>query len=387
MKRKLIIIFMFLLTILSVVVPIQMKTGNAFALSIDGFDLTAKSALLMDYDTGKIVFEKNINDRLPIASMTKIATLAVVFDAIEKGYLKENDKTQISHHAASTGGSSAFLDEGASYEIGDLIKSVIIASANDSAVALAEHLAGTEEHFVSKMNKLAENLNLTNTHFENCTGLPNEKHYSSAYDIAQIYKLIGLNPIYLRNSKVWTTCFLHPSGRRTDLVNTNRLVKSFDGIDGGKTGFTSAAKFCLTASACRNGTRFIGVVIGVDDSKTRFAEMSKLLNFGFANYVSNQIVQKEIPVTITKFNRSKQMVNVYPEKNFSIFMEKTSEMKYTTDYDLKELKAPIKAGDVVGTLYIFDENNIAVGEVNLIVNETVNQQTFKDGLLELINKW
>ena len=165
--------------------------------------ITSKSALLVDYQTGTVVFEKNADEQLPIASMTKLATLAIVFDAIDKGIVKLSDDVVVSQNSASVGGSSAFLDAGASYKLSELVKSVIIASANDSSVALAEHVAGTEDVFVSKMNKLASSLGLENTHFENCTGLPSENHYSSARDMSVIYKTISNNQLYRKYSKLW----------------------------------------------------------------------------------------------------------------------------------------------------------------------------------------
>ena len=201
------------------------KTENQEKLKI-----SSKAGLLLDYETGSVLFEKNSAERLPIASMTKLATLAVVFDSISKGVLKESDDVVVSKKASHIGGSSAFLDTGSTYKVGELIKSIIIASANDSSVALAEHLAGSEEVFVSKMNKLALSLNLKDTNFVNCTGLPAENHYSSAKDIAEIYKQICNNELYKKHSKVWLDEFIHPSGRKTKLTNTNKLIKTYEGI-------------------------------------------------------------------------------------------------------------------------------------------------------------
>lgn len=385
-------IICFLLILINACLVFVKPTESLFANAVSNNEktevsITAKSGLLLDFDTGTVVFEKNANERLPIASMTKLATLSVVFDFIDKGIVKENDMVVVSSTAADVGGSSAFLDAGASYKLSELVKSVIIASANDSSVALAEHVAGTEDVFVSKMNKLASSLGLENTHFENCTGLPSDNHYSSAYDIAKIYKTMCNHEIYKKYAKIWMDDFVHPSGRKTGLVNTNRLVKTFDGIEGGKTGYTDAARFCLTASAKRGNTRLIGVVIGANDSKTRFAEMSKLFGFGFANFQTKVIVAKEIPVTLLKLKNAKREVEIYPEKDIVKFVPKTDDVVLTTDFQLNELKAPLKAGDVVGKIFAFDKNNMVVDEANLIVNENVSAVGVKETLKKLVEKW
>ena len=354
----------------------------------DHLKISAKSALLIDYDTGTVIYEKNQHERLPIASMTKLATLSLVFDAIDKGIIKSTDMVNISENAASVGGSTAFLDAGSSYKIEDLIKTVIIASANDSSVALAEHLAGSEEMFVSKMNKLSEKLGLNDTRFENCTGLPHDNHYSSAHDMAEIYKTVCNHELYKKDSKIWMEDFVHPSGRKTGLVNTNRLVKTFDGIEGGKTGYTDAAKFCLTTSAKRGNMRLIGVVIGVSDSKTRFAEMSKLLNFGFANYQNKVVATKEVPLSIVALPKAKQKIEIYAEHDCVKFLPKTQEMNFTTEFKIDEnIKAPLNAGSVVGKLYVFDENNMVVEEINLIIKQNVETVGFKETMKKLVERW
>lgn len=354
----------------------------------ESFNITSKSALLLDYETGTVLYEKNANERLPIASMTKLASLAVVFDAIDKGIIKTGDTVVVSENAAGVGGSSAFLDAGSSYKVLDLIKTIIIASANDSTVALAEYVAGSEELFVSRMNKLCESLGLKNTHFVNSTGLPVENHYSSAFDIAAIYKTICNNNIYKKDAKIWMEDFIHPSGRKTGLVNTNRLVKTFDGIEGGKTGYTDSAKFCLTASAKRENLRVIGVIIGANDSKTRFAEMSKLLSFGFANFASKYIVNSDVPVALFKFKSAKLQKEVYAKNDVIKLVNKIEDKKFTTDYQIYDnLKAPLAAGTVVGKLFVFDENNMVVDEVELVVKENVEAIGFVESLHKLIEVW
>ncbi len=358
------------------------KTENQEKLKI-----SSKAGLLLDYETGSVLFEKNLAERLPIASMTKLATLAVVFDSISKGVLKESDDVVVSKKASHIGGSSAFLDTGSTYKVGELIKSIIIASANDSSVALAEHLAGSEEVFVSKMNKLALSLNLKDTNFVNCTGLPAENHYSSAKDIAEIYKQICNNELYKKHSKVWLDEFIHPSGRKTKLTNTNKLIKTYEGIEGGKTGFTNAARFCLTASARRGNIRLIGVVIGANDSKTRSADMTALFNYGFENFDHKSVLNAEIPVTIQPVLKTEEKVEIFPARNVSVLINKLEDKTFTTDFKLNEIKAPIKSGMVVGKLFVFDENNMVVDEVDLIVKKDICEISFKERLRKLTLAW
>ncbi len=392
--KKLIICFLLLIMCLFSVYPLNFEIDKTYAFNgktktevQENLKISARAGLLLDYQTGSVLFEKNSSERLPIASMTKLATLAVVFDSISKGLLKESDDVVVSKKASHVGGSSAFLDTGSTYKVGELIKSIIIASANDSSVAIAEHLAGSEEMFVSKMNKLVLNLKLKNTNFENCTGLPAENHYSSARDIAEIYKQVCNNEIYKKYSKVWLDEFIHPSGRKTKLTNTNKLIKTYEGIEGGKTGFTNAARFCLTASARRGNIRLIGVVIGANDSKIRSADMTSLFDYGFNNFDHKLVLNAEIPVTITPVLKTEEKIEIYPKRNVSILINKRDDKTFTTDFKLNEIKAPIKAGDVVGKLFVFDENNMVVDEVDLTVKKTIAEISFKERLRKLTEAW
>ncbi len=382
---SLIIMFMFLICPainLNLAIATNLKTEELCEPKI-----TAKSALLVDYTSGKVLYQKNAEEKLPIASMTKLASLGVIFDAINKGAIKENDSVLVSENAGSVGGSSAFLDAGSSYKVTDLIKTVIIASANDSTVALAEYVAGSEDVFVSRMNKFAKNLGLTNTNFVNATGLPEKEHYSTASDMAKIYRVVASNPLYKKYAKIWMDDFIHPSGRKTGLVNTNRLIKTFDGIDGGKTGYTDSAKFCLTTSATRGSTRLIAVIIGAGDSKTRFAEASSLLGYGFSNYESKLIVNSQLPVSVLSPAKSKETVEVYPSRDCVILNSKMEENSYSTDIKLNDISAPISAGGVVGKMFVFDKNNMVVDEIELTIKKDVKETSFKDTFFSLISNW
>lgn len=377
---------LFLVVFALFVTPANISNKQVYATGGE-LKISSKSAILVSFDGEEVLFEKNSEDKLPIASMTKLASLSVIFKVFDRGIIKENDLVCVSEKASRVGGSSAFLDAGSKYKVSDLIKSVILASANDSTVALAEFVAGSEELFVSKMNNLCVELGLTNTHFENSTGLPAENHYSTAKDLVKIYKTVCDNPMYKKYSKLWMEDFIHPSGRKTGLVNTNRLVKTFDGIDGGKTGYTDKARFCLTASATRGDTRFIAVVIGANDSKTRFSEASKLFNYGFANFENKLLVNKDAPVAVHEFKNAKNQSTIFPEKSLSKFLSKNSNFEFTTDYEIFELKAPINQGDVVGKMFIFDKDNMVVEEVNLVSGNSVEEKGFKELLGKVISIW
>jgi len=385
--KKTICFILFIFMTMFGVLP-QGAVGRAVAASPGAEpEISSKSAYLVDYQTGTVVFEKNADEKLPIASMTKLASLSIVFDYLNKGIIKENDLVTVTEHAAGVGGSSAFLDAGSRYKVCDLIKTIVIASANDSTVALAEFVSGSEETFVSKMNKFALSLGLQNTNFVNSTGLPAENHYSSAKDMVEIYKTICNNPLYKKYSKIWMDDFIHPSGRKTGLVNTNRLVKTFDGIEGGKTGYTDKAKFCLTASASRGNTRLVGVVIGAEDSKTRFAEMSKLFSYGFANFETKVLVNSEVPVCVVGAKNGKNTAVAFAERSIVKFTAKSEGLEVTTDYEIYEQSAPVKRGSVVGKMFVFDKNNMVVDEVNLVITQDIEEVGFKERLEKIVALW
>ncbi|MBQ7467172.1 MAG: D-alanyl-D-alanine carboxypeptidase, partial [Clostridia bacterium] len=336
-----------------------------------------KSALLYDDKSKTVIFAKDEHKRLPIASMTKLATLMLVFEAIDEGKLSEDQMIKVSQNAADTEGSSAFLDAKSEYKIGDLIMTVIVASANDSAVALAEAVSGSEVAFAKEMNARAEQLGLSDTNFINATGLPAVDHYSSAHDISIIYSQICDHPIYKKYSKIWMTELVHPSGRKTDIVNTNRLIRSYDGCDGGKTGYTKEAQYCLTASATRGDMRLIGVVIGAQTSKERFNQMSDLFNFGFDNFENKVIISSKSPLQNVEVIGSKtKNVDVYASEDFVKFLKRGEEFDYSLKYEINSIKAPLQAGEIIGKLYVLDENNIVISEHDLIVHDEITAITF-----------
>ena len=228
------------------------------------FKTVGKSAYMVDYATDTVLYARNENERLPIASMVKIMTSLLTLEAVERGDISLDDDVEISQNSASMGGSQVFLDAGTTHKAGELLKTVIVASANDSCVALAEHISGSVENFVAKMNARAKELGMNDTSFKNCTGLPAAESFSSAKDVSVMFRQLVKHKEYFEYAKIWLEDYKHPDGRTTTITNTNKLVRFYQGCDGGKTGFTSEAKFCLCATAKKSDMRVVAVVIGAE---------------------------------------------------------------------------------------------------------------------------
>lgn len=359
-----------------------------FANAEGELDLTSKSACLVDYTSGEVLFEKNSQDHLPIASMVKMMTILLTLEEIENGNLTEETMITTSENASGMGGSQVFIDPYVEYSAGDLLKSVIIASANDASVALAEHISGDEKTFVSKMNERASELGMDNTHYANCTGLPAPEQYSCAKDCAVVLKKVTEFDIYHKYSTIWMDEIVHPSGRKTGLVNTNRLIKYYDGCDGGKTGSTNEAGCCLSASAMRNGMRLISVIIGAGNSQTRFNECSKLFNYGFANYTNEVIldVSKSV-MNLPVFKGKSESVDLFASEGFSAVVKKGDNSTYELSFENPDsVKAPTKVGDVVGKAIISKDGNV-IKQIDLIVKENIEKLSLKDCIDKVVVSW
>ena len=369
--------------------PNCIKQAKAEELNNNEIKINARAAYLIDAHTGTEIISKNALDKLPIASMTKLATLSVIFDKLNSGVISLTDTVSVSQNAADTEGSSAFLDAGSKYTVESLIKTIVVVSANDSCVAMAEHIFGSEELFVKQMNNLVSKLNLHNTHFSDCTGLSSENNYSCAKDMATIYQSICNNETYKKFSKIWMEDFVHPGGRITGLVNTNKLIKTYDGCDSGKTGHTNAAKYCLTASASRGGTTLISVIIGAEDSKSRFDQTKDMFNYGFANFITEQIVNTQVPITTIDISGAQQKnVELYADREYFAFKQKGSDSTYKTHIIIGENnKAPIKSGDSLGTLLVLDHNNVVLDEINLVSQQDIDPITFGQILDYIFKQW
>jgi len=350
--------------------------------------LRAKSAYVADYATGTVVYKINEQQRLPIASMCKIMTLLLAFEGIDEGILHPEEEILVSERAASMGGSQVFLEANAKYPIKELLKSIAVCSANDSCVAVAERLCGSEDLFVDKMNEKAKELGATDTLFSNCTGLPKDPQYSCAKDVFLMLKALLSHKEYFDYGNVWMDKFAHPKGRYTEISNTNKLVRYYDGCDGGKTGFTNQAGFCLAATAKRNGTRIISVVIGEENSKNRFDDVRTTFDYAFANYTTTPIVEANVPleknahVTCGK----EKEVDVCPKRSAYAFVRRGDKSNFTIETVIQPLRAPIKKGDTVGEIIIY-QNNVEYDKVPLIATSDVEKADYFDCLKEVARGW
>jgi len=350
--------------------------------------ITSRAALLMDADSGKILFAKNEDEALPVASITKIMTLLLAFEAVDAGRMSLSDTISVSQHAASMGGSQVLLEAGGQYAASDLIKSIIVASANDAAVAVAEYLAGSEDAFVTCMNKRAAELDMENTVFANCNGLPSEEGKMSAHNVAIMTRALMCHEEYFQYSRIWTDEITHAGGRVTMLTNTNKLIRNYDGCDGVKTGFTNAAGFCVSSSAKRGDTRMLAVILGGTSSKERFAQAEALLNYGFAHYETQCFLEAGQAayenVTVPGW-RDKVFQAVAKEKLF-VLAEKGSD-DARVQYELfSDLKAPMQAGDVVGRAYV-QSGEAVLAETALVCDRDIPSPRLADYWHYLLNNW
>lgn len=347
--------------------------------------LTSPSAILCEASTGQVIFEKNADERRPVASVNKVMTILLTLEAVDEGRVSLEDQVTVSPRAASMGGSQAFLDAGERYKLSELLKTVIVASANDSAVALAEHLAGTEESFVRLMNTRAEELGLTNTHYANCTGLPAQEHYTTARDVAKLSAQLDLHPIYYRYSTIWMDEIKHRGGRVTSLTNTNRLIRFYPGCDGYKTGSTNEARYCVSATAKKEGMRLIAVVLGTPAGQTRFDEARAMLEYGFANVqlvtpiAQGQALDMTVPVRLG----GRDEVSVLSGGTCSLLERRGEKNALSLEAALVEkVNAPVCAGDVLGEIRVKRGDEV-VAVVPAVAGEDVQLPGLVDALIRI----
>lgn len=336
-------------------------------------DISAKSAILVDFNTGKVLYSKNENEPLAMASMTKVMSMLLIMEKIDDGSLKYDDIVEISTEASSMGGSQIFLNPGDKYKVIDLLKGIAMASANDAVVALAEKTYGSKEHFIEAMNKKAESLGLKNTHFVNVHGLDEEGHYSSAYDMSVMARELLKHEKILDFTRVYEEYLTKPDGSQIWLVNTNKLVRFYDGVDGLKTGFTQNAGYCLTATGKKNNLRLISVVMGEESIEKRSSDTVKLLNYGFNSFKVNLIKNKsEILGKVNVQKGKKENVDVVLVNDLIELLnasDKPSNYKFKILVD--KITAPVKKGDVIGKVKVLNDNDILISEVDITVNENV----------------
>ena len=345
-------------------------------------EIKAKSAILMEVNTGKILYEHNVDEQLPPASITKIMSLLLIMEAIDEKKISTEDVITASEHACSMGGSQIWLEPGEAMTVDDLLKAAVIASANDATVALGEHIAGSEEGFVAMMNARANELGMSSTNFVNATGLDAEGHVSTAHDIAIMSAVLIKHDLIKNYSTVWMDSLREG---KSELVNTNKLVRFYEGTTGLKTGTTSNAGYCLSATAERNGLELVAVVMAGDTSGERFNSAKKLLDYGFSNYEYVSIKPKVDKTNINISNGVQKNLKIATTDSFGSLLKKGTSSAVTQQINLKEnITAPIKKNDVVGTIDFFlDEQQI--GQVDIIADESVNKISFLTAFLWILD--
>lgn len=350
--------------------------------SVFALETNAKSSVLIETSSMTILSEQAKDIELPPASMTKMMTLLLVMERLDDNKISLEDMVPVSKNASAMGGSQVYLEEGVSYKLETLLKSVAIASANDAAVALAEYIAGTTTEFVRLMNEKVSLLGLKHTNFKNVHGLDEEGHYSSSYDMAVIGSELLKHERILNYTKIYEDYVEHPNGNKTWIVNTNKLINYYEGVDGLKTGFTNNSGYCITVTAKRGNMRLISVVMGESDNKIRNQDIMTLLNYGFSNFKLETVVDpnanlghvevkfgKREKVKVKLKSEAVDLVNILENNNYSYEVIK------------HDVKAPIKKGDVVGKVNIY-ANDTKVNEIDLIIDEDIN----KAGLLTLFRR-
>lgn len=351
-----------------------------FPIFVKAEDLTpnAESGILIEYSTGKILYSKKIDEKLAPASMTKIMTLLLIMEAVEEGKINLDNNIPISTNASSMGGSQVFLDPNTEMKAEELIKSIAIASANDSAVAMAEAISGSTTNFVSRMNSRAKELGCKNTNFKNVHGLDEEGHYSTAYDMSLIAKELLKHEQILKYTSTYEAYLNKPNGTSTWMVNTNKLIKYYTGLDGLKTGFTKTAGYCLTSTAKRNDMRLISVVMKEPSSQVRNSETISLLNYGFSNYKIKTILKKDQNLgTIEVQNGKKELADITILEDATNLESINDNKEYSFNIVTDKVKAPLKKGDKVGTLELTEQGTI-IKRLNIIVKENIPKANIWD---------
>lgn len=349
----------------------------------DGLLTDGKSAILIEASTGKVLYQKNAHDRYAPASMTKIMSMILIMEAIEDGKLKWTDTLVASEHAASMGGSQIFLQPNEKMKVKDLFKAVAIGSANDATVVFAENIAGTEDKFVEKMNAKAKELGLKDTNFKNAVGLDEANHYSSAYDMAKMAQELVKHEKIFEFTTIYEDYLRQNTDNKFWLVNTNKLIKTYEGADGLKTGYTKEAGYCLTATANKNRMRLIATIMGASDSKKRNSNMATLLDYGFNSYEMQVEVKKGEVVSKKTISKAKnQTIEIVPKSDASVLNQKGEEKKSLNyEMEIDKLKLPIKKGERIGTLKLKDGNTV-ISTVGL----TIKKDAEKASILELYKR-
>lgn len=350
----------------------MMQSVVVFAEGNTDLGLNAKSAILMEESTGNILYESNPDERLPIASVTKVMTMLLIMEAVDSEKISLDDMVTVSENAMSYGGSTMFLETGEQLTVNDMLKGIAVASANDGCVAMAEHLAGSESAFVDMMNEKAKELGMENTHFMNTNGLDEDDHYSSARDVAIMSRELMKHETIFNYTSIWMDTL---RGGKFQLANTNKLIRFYDGANGLKTGSTSKALCCLSAAAKRNDMQLIAVVLGAPTSAERFASAKSLLDYGFANYaVNTQITAGDEVQNIAVEKGVDKEVGVVAGDSCSTLVKKGQEDNITKEIKIDEtITAPIEAGQKIGTMTISRDGEV-IADIDLNASSAVEKK-------------
>lgn len=375
MKCKFKAVFSFVL----IFVLMTSLVGSVFA--APPFKIDAKSAILIDSKTGKVLYEHNVHAKLPPASITKIMVLLLTMEALDSGQIKLTDEVTVSEYASSMGGSQVYLEAGEVNTVNNLLKAIAVRSGNDASVAMAEHIAGSEELFLVKMNEKAKTLGMKNTHFSNVTGFDEKDHYTSAYDVSLMSRALLKHKQITKWTNIWMTTIM--VGKNHDieqgLVNTNRLIRFYKGACGLKTGYTSKSGHCLSACAQRGSLQLVSVVLGCSNSNIRFNESKKLLDFGFATYDSMNLCKKGAKIdTVNVMKGKEEEINIYAADDLDVLITKGQKGKIEKKVILPDnLMCPLNKGDKVGEMVV-TMNKKVIGKVDLIVKKDLKKANILD---------
>ena len=360
--------------------------GSSIVFADDPFEnVNAKSMLLMEADSGKVLYEKNPDEKLPIASVTKIMTMLLIMEAIDNGKIKFDDMVPVSERAMSMGGSTMFLETGEELSVSDMLKGIAVASANDGAVAMAEFIAGSESAFVDMMNKRAKELGMTNTNFINTNGLDDDNHYSSARDVAIMSRELIKHEKIFEYTTIWMDTL---RDGKFELANTNKLIRFYKGANGLKTGSTSKALCCLSATALRDDMQLIAVVLGAANSKERFGAASSMLDYGFANYAVNKVISKDEEIgLIPVLKGENDNISVVAEREACILTEKGENEEIKKNVNIPEcLSAPLKKDEIIGTIDLLLNDQI-IDTVNVVISKDIEKKSFFKFFLFICEMW
>lgn len=386
MKKR---IYAIIAVVAVLIVSFMAMQHNGVVYASTNNSVGAKSYIVVDTNSSKILYEYKPHEKMPVASICKLMTSLITLEKIERNEISLDDKFVASDYCASVGGSSAFLDSGCEYTVRELLKSVIVASANDSAIVLAENIAGSEQNFVKLMNNKAKELGMNDTLYANSTGLTEGEQYSTAYDISLLIKEVGKHQIYLEDSHIWMDNLIHPSGRKTELVNTNRLIRYYPYCITGKTGFTDEAGYCLSSIAEKDNMKLTCVVLGCATPQDRFKDSIELYNTTFANYKSIKVVDHNEPIDsklkVAKGKNDYVTVGYDEDVYVTMMSANANDIEYKYEFN-DNLSAPIRTGDIVGKCYVIYQGDI-VGSVNIITLESIDKLNYCDAINKIINKF